>query len=40
MKKVKLAMPTPEEDAEIKKQIDSDPDVPEWTDEMFAKANV
>jgi len=38
MKKVKLVMPTPEEDAEIQKQIDSDPDVPEWTDEMFAKA--
>lgn len=38
MKKVKLIAPTFEEDLEIQRQIETDPDVPEWTDEMFAKA--
>lgn len=34
----KLIKPTPEEDAEIQRGIDADPDNPEWTAEDFARA--
>lgn len=33
-----LIRPTPEEDAEIQRGIDQDPDNPEWTAEDFAAA--
>lgn len=38
MKKRRLIRPTPEEDAEIQRGIDLDPDNPEWTAEDFACA--
>ena len=34
----RLIRPTPEEDAEIQRGIDADPDNPEWTAEDFALA--
>ena len=34
----RLYRPTPEEDAEIQRGIDADPDNPEWTAEDFAQA--
>lgn len=36
--KTKLIRPTPEEDAELQRGIDTDPDHPEWTAEDFARA--
>ena len=37
-KKVKIIIPTPEEDAIINAQIAADPDDFEWDDECFANA--
>ena len=37
-KKPRLIYPTPEEDAEINRQIAEDPDTYEWTDEDWANA--
>jgi uncharacterized protein (DUF4415 family) len=33
-----LILPSPEEEAQINAGIAADPDNPEWTDEMFARA--
>ncbi len=37
-KNPRLIYPTPEEDAEINRQIAEDPDTYEWTDEVWARA--
>lgn len=39
MSKRRLIRPTAEEDAEIQRGIDLDPDNPEWTAEDFARAH-